>query len=782
LSSESTLLFGKSGIGKSSILNAGVIPAARRNGYVPVLVRLSHNEVENDYAVQIKMAIARCLTTNETCNVSRCIKEIYPQKFETHETLYEYFHRHEFYKQDGDQLTRVKLLIIFDQFEEIFTLQSNESFKQIFFSEFADVINDNIPKSLQSHHSQNLNQKQKNKIDITTQNGFEKLFDSLKSVDDCSLDFVTDNEIHFVFTIREDLLSEFEHYTAFIPSLKRDRYGLRPINEQQAADIILKPQPGLVDKSVAIEIIEKLTKHSDVKLDGVPQIEVDVAILSLYLCRLFEAKNSNIITSTLLKERGELIISDFYIEAISNLSESDVEYLEKNLLDANGHRNNIPVVTLKNQSSITDDQLDDLCNKTKILRQFYYAGAMRVEFIHDILCDVVIQHKVEREQQRQLQLAEEMQVKLKTRSKIITYGIIAISAILLFALFKFMSNENENREVTNVKHNIIISLVEDSTITATDYWKGKIDIIGLYPNGKSVTLMNKNIDKGVRDSIYTFDIDSINSIRFSLEFGDFREIGNYKDIDFTRTKKELVENPSVKLTIGRNLPKMTPYYGNVCLNIEGLKIPITDAAILMQDRFVRTDSVGNFNLSIEDNLMENQDLSLIIAKEGLACNQYKIHFDDEQIHKYIVEVADSTAFDGFLTRIGEINASRNYSTCGYDSIPGKGIRVHFSDKTKSDRMCLRAVKEKIINNRFCLSGYYYFEKDYAKKGVYAYHAFTGFIDVNATTSSNSSRYKKFELVSYDVAMNKQTITGRYNLTTAVWSGEIRTSWGVYATF
>ena len=41
LSDIDTLLYGRSGIGKSSILNAGIIPAARRNGYLPVLVRFS---------------------------------------------------------------------------------------------------------------------------------------------------------------------------------------------------------------------------------------------------------------------------------------------------------------------------------------------------------------------------------------------------------------------------------------------------------------------------------------------------------------------------------------------------------------------------------------------------------------------------------------------------------------------------------------------------------------------------------------------------------------------
>lgn len=796
LSSECTLLFGKSGIGKSSILNAGVIPAARRNGYVPVLIRLSHNGSDNDYGKQIKNAVKRVLVSRGAGKFSEsdCVKEIYPQINQNHETLYEYFHRHEFYAEEDGKLTRVKLLILFDQFEEIFTLQSNESFKQNFFAEFADVINNKTPKSLQVDASQDIDKG--DKIDITSEKGFDQLFSSLKSDEPRAFDFVNDNDIHFVFTIREDFLSEFEYYTAFIPSLKRNRYGLRPINEQQAAEIILKPQPGLVDESVAVEIIERITKRSGIKLDGAPQIQVDVAILSLYLSRLYDAKNGDKITSTLIKEKGEHIIHDFYIEAIANLSESDVEYLEQNLLDANGHRDNIPVVTLKSKTSISDAELNSLCDEKKILRKFFYAGAMRVEFIHDILCDVVMHHKVEREQelqqQLQEQLAEEAQAKIKTRSRLVNCGIIVVSIIALVSLFKYMSNQQEIIETEAIKHKVIVSMLEDSTITATDYWKGNLEIIGEYPDGRNVTLLKKDIDKGDRDSLLVLDVDSINSIRLKLLFDDFREIGNYIDIDVSRTIRQLKENPSIKLSISRNLPKMAPYYGNVCLNVKGIKIPITDAAILVQDRFVRTDSLGNFNLSIEENLMANKELYLIVAKEGLACEQFKIHFDDEKLHKYVVQAADSTAFDDFLIEVDSINVHKNYSTCGYDIVPGKGVPVRFSDKTKSDRICLRAVKEqengkdKIVNGRCRIRGYYYFQKEFDKKGVYAYHIFTGLIDKNYTTISASSCHKKYELVSYDVAMNKQTITGNFYKDTSrnisYWSGDIQTSWGIYAKF
>ena len=40
INNTQTVLYGKSGIGKSSILNAGVFPVARQHGLYPVPVRL----------------------------------------------------------------------------------------------------------------------------------------------------------------------------------------------------------------------------------------------------------------------------------------------------------------------------------------------------------------------------------------------------------------------------------------------------------------------------------------------------------------------------------------------------------------------------------------------------------------------------------------------------------------------------------------------------------------------------------------------------------------------
>lgn len=380
LNDKETLLYGKSGIGKSSILNAGVIPASRRNGYVPVMVRLSHKD-EHSYLRQIEEAIVRSTTPAVD------VHEVVACNDKSQESLYEFFHRNIFQTSDGE---RVKLLIIFDQFEEIFTLQSDESVKKRFFAELADLLNDIIPANLQKSPATQVVQQ----TTVKSDDDFDTLFDDIDIGGKSDLfDYVTDNEVHLVFTIREDFLSEFEYYSASIPSLKQNRYGLRPINEEQAAQIIMRPLPGLINESVAKLIIEKVTGRTDFELDGVPEIEVDAAVLSLYLNRLYDAKIGDRITSELVEQKGGEIISDFYNDALSDISESSIEYLEEMLLNGQGRRDNITIFDAINDGGVTNEELDILCNKKKILRQFNYAGDLRIEYVHDILCPVVKNHK-----------------------------------------------------------------------------------------------------------------------------------------------------------------------------------------------------------------------------------------------------------------------------------------------------------------------------------------------------------------------------------------------------
>ena len=449
LNDTDTLLYGKSGIGKSSILNAGILPAARRNGYLPVLIRLSHKE-KHSYLHQINQAILNAILHSLTGELGAdvsitngdhalndaqsLIREVVSCKDTEAESFYEYFHRHTFHNANGD---RLKLLIIFDQFEEIFTLQDDVQKKKNFFTHLADLLNDIMPDELQQKVE--ISSDTQEEIIVGEESDLENIFDDLNlGVENSLPEYVTDNDIHFVFTIREDFLSEFEYYSAAIPSLKQNRYGLRPINEEQAAQIILRPVPELIDKSVAKLIIEKITGKKDFELDGVPEIEVDSAVLSLYLNRLYEAKGGDTITRDLVEQKGGEIISDFYNDALSDISDSTIEYLEDMLLNGQGRRDNITVYDAINDGNISEHELDILCNKKKILRQFNYAGDLRIEYVHDILCPFVKKNKEERRIAAEKKNHNKKLKDLRRQRSITLLGIIILLMCIIFYVIGFL--------------------------------------------------------------------------------------------------------------------------------------------------------------------------------------------------------------------------------------------------------------------------------------------------------------------------------------------------------
>ena len=392
LNNNETVLYGKSGIGKSSIINAGIIPIVRAHGYVPIVVRLD-NSNRHSYIKQLADLIEKGVHVSE-CTIAKTIEE---------QLLWEYFHTHRFDKTEEE---RSKLVIIFDQFEEIFTIQSNAAIRGQFFKELGDVLNNVMPKELIEEYSIKTTDLQSSTTKQESVSGFAdmaNLFSTLAAnVNNSSNKYIDDNDVHFVFTLREDFLSEFEYHTSKIPSLKQHRYALRPLNEEQAAEIILKPRPELVDESVARIIIETVTNRTDFSLGDEPEIDVDAAVLSLFLNQIYdkrETENSPI-SVNLVKAFGKDIIKDFYEESIGGLSPTQIDFLEEELLTGENRRDSLSRSDFK-AGGFSEAELKRLIDDKKLLRQFHYEGDLRVEFIHDILCPVVKERKEQREMLRQ---------------------------------------------------------------------------------------------------------------------------------------------------------------------------------------------------------------------------------------------------------------------------------------------------------------------------------------------------------------------------------------------
>ena len=410
-----TVLYGRSGIGKSSILNAGIFPKARLEGMIPVSIRLKHDD-EDNYILQIRAAIK-----DSGLKMKSILSAVDSHESET---LWEFMHRHKFYNENDEPCAP---LLVFDQFEEIFTLQKNEGVKKDFFRQLGNLLNEVKPDYIIEYEKKNRQmQSEYQETKVVSSGAFKglNLKLNIRKADSDELNatrYLEHPDYHIVFAMREDFLSSLELYASSIPVMRDNRFGLLPINEEQAADIIRLPRKGLVDDDVTKLIIQQVTNRKDFELDGKPEMEVDSAVLSLFLSRLYVKKPETElkITTELVNTYSGHIIHDFYVDSITSnekehelLSKETILLLENQLLTREGRRNNVSRSDLIAQG-VTAQELDILINKRKLLRQFNHGNDIRIEYIHDILCPVV----KERKEQRNLILQQELERKRQEEEK-----------------------------------------------------------------------------------------------------------------------------------------------------------------------------------------------------------------------------------------------------------------------------------------------------------------------------------------------------------------------------
>jgi hypothetical protein len=192
-----------------------------------------------------------------------------------------------------------------------------------------------------------------------------------------------------VFSLREDFLARLEEQASNIPSLKRNRFSLQPINGEQAMEIIMRPEPGLVAEDVAMSIIRTVTGNASVGREDLRNVEVEPSLLSLFCSELDMkrvVRGESVISQELVDEAGKNIINDFYREKVGHISDEAVEFLESKLLTKNGFRNSAPLEdTLSDAKGLTQAEYEFL-SKNRILRTEERNGMKRIEFTHDILC------------------------------------------------------------------------------------------------------------------------------------------------------------------------------------------------------------------------------------------------------------------------------------------------------------------------------------------------------------------------------------------------------------
>lgn len=203
------VLFAKSGIGKTSLLQAGVAPEWEKQGLIPIFLRADKTNAS------LVDTIGEALEKHPSVGGRDNTGEIAGDRV----TLWERMKRLEF---DLDGLPATPVLVL-DQFEEVFTLGHSETSRRRFLGELADLANEVMPDSIRATLMQRL-QRNDPALSPAVMQWWERQPD-----------------LRLVISIRSDFLHLLDEISPLIPNILRNRYQLQPLDRRQAQAAIEEP-------------------------------------------------------------------------------------------------------------------------------------------------------------------------------------------------------------------------------------------------------------------------------------------------------------------------------------------------------------------------------------------------------------------------------------------------------------------------------------------------------------------------------------------------------------
>ena len=345
-------LYGKSGTGKTSLLNAGVFPRLREMGYLPVSIRLGMEAMGTTFQQCITARLAQVAELRTADTVAL------PADDQDEQWLWAWFARTRFVDGEG----KVKFpVLVFDQFEEVFRGRRAE----------AEALLRQIHFMMDPSHSLG---------------------------DDYDYNF------RFLASIREDDLYLLEDSLdrCYLDEMKKCRYRLRPLNYENALSVVLKPGKEVLDASEAQVIAETVIDMARSEQDDT----ISTNLLSLLCSRLYakmEHMNADRITLEMLSEfMEESPIIQFYNEATAGFRVSERNYIEDNMVDSSGRRNSVSESDFRMHVRNADRLMEGDC---KILQRTSVGGGgqdYRIELIHDSFCEPLVEIKEQRGSRRMI--------------------------------------------------------------------------------------------------------------------------------------------------------------------------------------------------------------------------------------------------------------------------------------------------------------------------------------------------------------------------------------------
>ncbi len=344
-----TVVYGESGAGKTSLLNAGLFPLFRRSHCLPIKMRLNYSAP--DLIGQAKYLIRTGLGGNNIIEkVSNSLKD---------KTLWEYFNNNTFYQRDNGGEINITPILVFDQFEEIFTIGKDHPDCGNWIKELADLFDDQLP-------------------DQVRRRILEKNAEIPQSNDS--------HAFRVIISLRQEYLTHL--YDLKISSTDKLKYRVRFLNGRQAREIIRAEFKEEADMDAILHQFYPPWLKSNIKLSD-EELSIAPTFLSVICQQMYQ---SNDITP-IIRKTPERILEEFYYNVMKTFPQRVETYIGDKLLTDDGYR----IPSRLDQGYDLKPYVEELLNR-RVLRKDHWGDGDYIEITHDILIPIIKKKREQRDQ------------------------------------------------------------------------------------------------------------------------------------------------------------------------------------------------------------------------------------------------------------------------------------------------------------------------------------------------------------------------------------------------
>ncbi|MFK7968953.1 MAG: hypothetical protein AB8F95_01230 [Bacteroidia bacterium] len=426
-----SVLYGKSGLGKSSLLNAGVIPKLEKEGYHHIPVRFGSFTEES---------ILMPLDVLAQAIVKEAPEANYLKTIESEDiSLWQHLKGIQYEHKD-----KRSILIVLDQFEELFTYHEEDY--RAFAATLSKLLNGQMPRRFK----RNLRRKVAENENLISEEDWAWMD---KKID-----------LHIVMAIRSDKMSLLNKLTDSIPNILLNCYELLPLNTGQARDAIEQPalkEGTFVSSTFAYdqETLDKMVNY--LTQAGTRPIEsFQLQILCQYVEeRLIIKKGLNTVCPDDLGEL-ESVYQDYYDLHIRDLPSREDRRAARLLIEdglifqEDKRRISLYEGQIVSQYGISVDLLNELVDTHIIRSELHSSGGRYYEISHDSLVKPILRSRdkrVEAEERLARQKAEEARKEAEAartarrRRRIAIAAFLALSCIIGLVFYSAFITSNRNQ-------------------------------------------------------------------------------------------------------------------------------------------------------------------------------------------------------------------------------------------------------------------------------------------------------------------------------------------------